>query len=108
MTPLDHAAVLRCTCSHAETRPAVSDLWGLRGEAYSEAGPLRDWSRAGYGAGDRPIPAPDPSSNLMLDWNATGDGIADDTQVALPFLCRVPPFTKCAKTTAFVAQSKML
>ena len=86
VTPLDHVAVSRCTCSHAETRPAVSHLWGLRGEAYSDAGPLRDWGRAGYGAGARPVPSPDPSSDLMVDWNATGDGIADDTQVALPVL----------------------
>ena len=102
-TPLDHAAVSRYTCSHAETRPVVSNLWGLRGEAYSETSPLRDWDRAGYGAGARPIPFPDASSNLMVDWNATGDGIADDTQVAPPFLPLVPCFNM-GKTTALVAQ----
>lgn len=76
----------RCpdVCTHAGLRPHVSPLWGLSGEAFLEEDALRDWSRAGYGAGDRSIPQPEPLSNLVLDWNAVGDGVTDDTQVGFP------------------------
>ena len=52
------------------------------GEAYQQPGPLRDWSRAGYGAGEKLVPNPTRASDLMVNWSATGDGLADDTQVA--------------------------
>lgn len=78
-----------CVCWVAETRPSISSLWGLTGEAYQQPGPLRDWSRAGYGAGEKLISTPTRASDLMLNWSATGDGVTDDTQVAyaifLPF-----------------------
>lgn len=56
-------------------------MWGTHGELFSESGKLRDWSRAGYAAGDRPIPKPGSFSDLVVDWNADGDGLTDDTQV---------------------------
>lgn len=59
----------------------LSPLWGTHGELFSEAGNLRDWSQAGYAAGERPIPSPDSFSDLVVDWNAAGDGLTDDTQV---------------------------
>ena len=64
----------------AESKPAVSPMWGVHGELFSPQGKLRDWSRAGYGAGDRPIPRPASFSDLVVDWDAAGDGITDDTE----------------------------
>ena len=65
----------------AGSKLGVSPLWGTRGELFLESGRLRDWSRAGYGAGDRPIPSPSAFSDLIVDWDAAGDGVTDDTQV---------------------------
>ena len=66
----------------AEAKPAISQLWGTHGELWTAKGSLGDWSRAGYGAGDRPIPRPAVFSDLVVDWNAAGDGVTDDTQAS--------------------------
>lgn len=79
----------------AEARPALSPLWGLDGEAYNDAGPLRDWHRAGYAAGERAIPSPAAASDLVTDWGAVGDGIKDDTQVASALSCCRQPRDVC-------------
>ena len=63
------------------SKPGLSPLWGTQGELFSGEGRLRDWSRAGYGAGDRRIPSPAAFSDLVVDWDAAGDGLADATQV---------------------------
>lgn len=68
-------------------------MWGVHGELFFPQGKLRDWSRAGYGSGDRPIPRPASFSDLVVDWDAAGDGVTDDTkaswhlQYCLSFAC---------------------
>ena len=71
--------------------PAMSPIWGVHGELFSPQGKLRDWSRAGYGAGDRPIPRPAAFSDIMVEWDAVGDGVADDTEARChhPIVCTV-------------------
>ena len=67
-------------CATAESRSTISPMWGTHGELFSAKGQLRDWSRAGYASGDRPIPSPLSVSDLVADWSAAGDGVTDDTQ----------------------------
>ena len=64
----------------AGSKPAMLPMWGVHGELFCPQGKLRDWSRAGYGAGDRPIPRPASFSDLVVDWDAAGDGVTDDTE----------------------------
>ena len=75
----------------ADSKPAMSPMWGVHGELFHPQGKLRDWSRAGYGAGDRPIPRPASFSDLVVDWDAAGDGVIDDTEArcqhAIMFAC---------------------
>lgn len=59
--------------------PVFSALWGERGEAWSVAGRLPDFSRAGYQGGDAPIPDVAQAVSVK-DFGAVGDGVADDTQ----------------------------
>lgn len=68
-------------CLPVGEKHGISALWGVQGELFNAAGKLRDWSRAGYRAGEAPIPRPMTSSDLMKDWDAAGDGITDDTEV---------------------------
>ncbi|KAL0023531.1 hypothetical protein WJX79_009175 [Trebouxia sp. C0005] len=82
-SPADVNTVATQACSKRPdhgSKPGLSPLWGTQGELFSGGGRLRDWSRAGYGAGDRRIPSPAAFSDLVVDWNAVGDGLADDTQ----------------------------
>lgn len=67
----------------AESTPAMSPMWGVHGELFHPQGELRDWSRAGYAAGDKPIPRPAAFSDFMVDWDAVGDGVTDDTEARL-------------------------
>lgn len=61
------------------TAPAQSALWGERGEKWDPAGRLPDFSRAGYHAGEAPLPAV-PQAASVKDFGAVGDGVADDTK----------------------------
>lgn len=60
----------------------ISKLWGNKGELWNPAGPLPDFSFAGYQRGEKPIPnrAPDVS---VSDFGAVGDGETDDTAAFL-------------------------
>lgn len=75
---------MRSPLGYAESKAAMSSLWGVHGELFSPQGKLRDWSRAGSGAGDRPIPRPASFSDLVVDWDAAGDGVRDDTEARCP------------------------
>jgi hypothetical protein len=55
-----------------------SALWGERGERWSPASRLPDFSYAGYHRGERPLPTRAPDVSVM-DYGAVGDGKADDT-----------------------------
>lgn len=55
-----------------------SRLWGAAGEAWDPAGPLGDFSFAGCGCGERPLPQP-PVVADVRQFGALGDGRADDT-----------------------------
>ena len=54
-------------------------MWGCDGEAWNAAGPLSDWSFAGYAAGMAGIPSAAPAVDVKRDFRAVGDGRADDT-----------------------------
>lgn len=55
-----------------------SQLWGERGERWSAASRLPDFSYAGYGRGERPLPTVAPQASVK-DFGARGDGKTDDT-----------------------------
>lgn len=55
-----------------------SQLWGERGELWSAESRLPDFSYAGYGRGERPLPAVEPQVSVK-DFGARGDGQTDDT-----------------------------
>lgn len=55
-----------------------SDLWGERGEKHDPAGPLPDFSFAGYERGERPVPERAAEISVKT-FGATGDGKTDDT-----------------------------
>ncbi|MBI5768647.1 MAG: hypothetical protein HZA93_12685 [Verrucomicrobia bacterium] len=59
--------------------PAISALWGERGEKWEAAGRLPDFSYAGYHRGEAPIPDVPQTANVC-DFGAKGDGVADDTK----------------------------
>ena len=75
------------TFTIADSKPAMSPMWGVHGELFCPQGKLRDWCRAGYGAGDRPIPRPASFSDLVVDWDAAGDGVEDDTEASCHPCC---------------------
>ncbi len=67
-----------------------SALWGARGEKWTPAGRLPDFSFAGYQRGDRAIPAPDMKSAVSVrDFGAVGDGERDDSDAFLNALASV-------------------
>lgn len=55
-----------------------SKLWGKEGELWNPAGPLPDFSFAGYRRGEEPIPDREPDVSVV-DFGAVGDGTTDDT-----------------------------
>lgn len=59
-------------------RGHVSALWGEKGEAWRPDGRLPDFSYAGYGMSEVPLPVP-PVVADVREFGAVGDGIADDT-----------------------------
>ncbi|PSC77016.1 band 7 isoform A [Micractinium conductrix] len=59
------------------TKPvATSRLWGKEGERWTPAGPLADWSYAGYAGNDQPIPRYTETISV-LDFGAKADGVTD-------------------------------
>lgn len=54
-------------------------LWGCHGENWKAGGLLDDWSFAGYGAGMEAIPSPPVRVDVKRDFQATGNGVTDDT-----------------------------
>lgn len=77
MKPSCLAALLLCAIvGKASGAPSV--LWGERGEKYDPAGPLPDFSFAGYERGEKPIPERAPQVSVK-DFGAKGDGKTDDT-----------------------------
>ncbi len=53
-------------------------IWGEKGEKYDPAGPLPDFSFAGYERGEKAIPERAPQISVT-DFGAKGDGKTDDT-----------------------------
>jgi hypothetical protein len=68
--------------------PRTSELWGDRGERWSPRGRLPDFSHAGYGQGELPVPDV-PVAVDVTDFGAVGDGVTDDTQAFLEALAAV-------------------
>lgn len=65
----------------AEPAPLPADrsrLWGVEGERFDPAGPITDYSFAGYHFGERPLPDVAAVANVR-DFGAVGDGRADDS-----------------------------
>ncbi len=61
-----------------------SSLWGARGEKWTPAGRLPDFSYAGYHRGDRGLPAVDMKRAVSVhDFGAAGDGETDDSDAFL-------------------------
>ncbi|KAL4423184.1 hypothetical protein ABPG77_000317 [Micractinium sp. CCAP 211/92] len=67
-------------CTPAGPSGQTSLLWGQCGELYQPGGRLTDWSQAGYGASERPIPNyPNKYNVKSAPYNAKGDGSTDDS-----------------------------
>ena len=59
--------------------PAVfSQLWGRQGELWDPAGRLPDFSYAGYGRGEQPLPEREATASVT-DFGAVGDDVNDDS-----------------------------
>ncbi len=56
------------------------EIWGENGQSWDPNGILKDYSNVGYMQGDVAIPNWEIGVNVVDDFNAVGDGIADDTQ----------------------------
>ncbi|MCA9619722.1 MAG: hypothetical protein KC731_11935 [Myxococcales bacterium] len=69
------ALVLVTGTTHAAAQTSM--LWGDKGELWSPASRLPDFSHAGYHGGARAIPEP-PVIVDVRDFGAVGDGAADD------------------------------
>lgn len=66
----------------------TSKLWGRKGELWSPAGRLPDFSFAGYRSGEVPIPTPAVRANVK-DFGAVGDGVKDDTEAIIKAIASV-------------------
>eukprot|EP00775_Hariotina_reticulata_P011527 gene11526-11670_t len=60
-------------------QPEAISLWGCEGEQWDQAGPLSDWSYAGFGAGEVAIPSNPVVVDVKRDFGAAGSGAADDS-----------------------------
>ena len=64
-----------------ELESGYSRLWGKNGEAWSPAGRMTDYSFAGYRMGQAIPEIEDPEQvDVKKDFQAVGDGAADDTE----------------------------
>ncbi len=66
----------------------TSRLWGGHGEAWAPGGRLPDFSHAGFGCGERPIPEVKAVANVR-DFGARGDGKADDSAAFIDAIASV-------------------
>jgi Pectate lyase superfamily protein len=82
-TPGEVAAASLPCADGPEHTCSYSALWGTSGEKWKAAGPLPDFSYAGYHAGEAKIPSPRAQWDLKRDFHAAGDGQTDDTQALL-------------------------
>ena len=57
---------------------APSQLWGEEGELWDPVGRLPDFSYAGYGQGENPLPTL-PQKAYVTEYGAVGDGETDNT-----------------------------
>ncbi|MCB1008389.1 MAG: hypothetical protein KDB94_05770 [Acidobacteria bacterium] len=72
------ALLAGCAAEPAPLPPDRSRLWGVEGELFDPAGPVTDFSFAGYHFGERPLPEV-PVVADVRDFGAVGDGVADDS-----------------------------
>ncbi|MCM2270578.1 MAG: glycoside hydrolase family 55 protein [Thermoanaerobaculia bacterium] len=72
------AFALGCSSEPPELAAGHSRLWGERGERFDPAGPITDFSFAGYRFGEAPLPDV-PRVADVRGFGAVGDGVADDT-----------------------------
>ncbi len=77
------ALAIASSLAGCRTEPAAppagrSALWGEAGERFDPAGPVTDYSFAGYHFGEQPLPEVPATANVR-DFGAIGDGVADDT-----------------------------
>ena len=82
--------LLIVTDRSAAQAPVHSQLWGERGEHWSDDSQLPDVSFAGYRHGETPIPDYPVIANVR-DFGAVGDGEADDTQAFRDAIAAVEP-----------------
>jgi hypothetical protein len=77
-----------CMISLSGNAEEYSDLWGKRGEKWSPAGRLPDFSYAGYRHGETPIPKGGKVHSIKT-FGAKGDGVTDDTKAFLAAIEKV-------------------
>ena len=70
--------LLLLLASLAPASAAPSQLWGESGELWDPVGRLPDFSYAGYGQGENPLPNV-PEKAYVTDFGAVGDGQTDNT-----------------------------
>ncbi|KAF6260912.1 hypothetical protein COO60DRAFT_1700125 [Scenedesmus sp. NREL 46B-D3] len=73
-------------CQQGSASRVPLDIWGCQGELWNSSGALSDWSFAGYGAGLLQIPNAPVTVDVKRDFQAAGDGTADDTTAVLAAL----------------------
>lgn len=93
LVPLGTAIVLVSLlgCGAQPQPPAAerSRLWGVEGELFDPAGPVTDFSFAGYRFGERPLPDV-PAVADVRAFGAAGDDDADDTEAFRAALAQAP------------------
>jgi hypothetical protein len=85
--PAAATAAPRAATVSARGKP--SKLWGANGEEWTPASRLPDFSFAGYGHGERPIPDIAVATDVTKH-GAKGNGTADDTEAFLAAVAATP------------------